>query len=111
MITLKRTVKEYATTKGQSPYREWLRRLDTRTRARIEARVFRIEQGNLGDTKIVGHGVWEVRIDFGPGYRVYFGLDGREIVILLLGGDKGSQKRDIKKAQEYWAEYWRNDDA
>ncbi len=105
MISLKKTVKVFVTAKGQRPYRDWLERLDERTRARIEARIFRIEEGNLGDVKNLGAGVLESRIDFGPGYRVYFAFDGNEIVILLLGGNKGSQARDIKKAQKYWAEY------
>lgn len=79
--------------------------LDKATRARVQARILRFEMGNLGDHKDVGAGVLEARLDFGPGYRVYFGLKGRELVLLLLGGDKGSQKRDIKRAQEFWSRY------
>ena len=79
--------------------------LDKATRARVQARILRFEMGNLGDHKDVGAGVLKARLDFGPGYRVYFGLKGRELVLLLLGGDKGSQKRDIKRAQEFWSRY------
>lgn len=72
---------------------------DKVTRNRITARIKRIEQGNLGDTKSVGGGVSEMRLDFGPGYRLYFTRRGLELIILLCGGDKSSQKRDIKRAQ------------
>jgi putative addiction module killer protein len=71
----------------------------------VQARILRFETGNLGDHKDVGAGVLEARLDFGPGYRVYFGRKGRELVLLLLGGDKGSQKKDIKRAQEFWSRY------
>ena len=67
----------------------------------------RIESGNLGDHKSVGGGVVELRIDFGPGYRVYFGMDGAALILLLTGGDKGSQRKDIKRAQLLWSEYLR----
>jgi putative addiction module killer protein len=75
------------------------------TRARIQARVLRFEMGNLGDHKQLGDGVWEARLAFGPGYRIYFGKSGRELVLLLLGGDKGSQGKDIRRAKESWARY------
>jgi putative addiction module killer protein len=65
----------------------------------------RFETGNLGDHKEVGAGVLEARLDFGPGYRVHFGRRGRELLLLLLGGDKASQKKDIKRAQEFWSRY------
>ena len=72
---------------------------DIRGRARIQARIERLAMGNPGDAKSVGEGVSELRIDFGPGYRVYFMRRGREVVILLAGGDKRSQTRDIRTAQ------------
>ena len=75
------------------------------TKARIQARILRIESGNLGDHKSVGGGVGELRIDFGPGYRVYFGKDGATLILLLIGGDKGSQGKDIKRARALWSEY------
>ena len=91
-------VREYVEDSGRIPFRDWLAELDKATRARVQARILRFETGNLGDHKDVGAGVLEARLDFGPGYRVYFGRKGRELVLLLLGGDKGSQKTDIKRA-------------
>jgi putative addiction module killer protein len=98
-------VREYVDYGGRIPFRAWLSDLDTTTRARVQARILRFETGNLGDHKDVGGGVWEARFDFGPGYRLYFGRMGREVVLLLLGGDKKSQKKDIKRAREFWSEY------
>ena len=85
------TVREYLTADGKNPFREWLRSLTKAVGARIQLRVQRFELGNLGDHKNVGEGVWEARVMFGPGYRIYFGKDGNSIVLLLAGGDKGSQ--------------------
>ena len=102
---MKLVVHEYVDDRGRIPYRDWLVRLDTATRARVQARVLRFEMGNLGDHKEVGKGVWEARLDFGAGYRVYFGRSGREVILLLLGGDKKSQRKDIKRAQQFWTEY------
>jgi putative addiction module killer protein len=99
------TVREFLDDGGRSPFREWLLELDQAVRARIQARILRFELGNLGDHKQVGGGVWEARLDFGPGYRVYFGRSGRELVLLLLGGDKSSQRKDISCAKQYWATY------
>ena len=99
------TVREYLTASGRNPFREWMRGLDVSARARIQARVLRFATGNLGDYKSVGGGVWEARIMFGPGYRIYFGLDGREVVLLLLGGDKSSQAEDVVRAHRFWKAY------
>ena len=74
-------------------------------RAVIRARINRLELGNFGDCKSVGTGVLELRVSFGPGYRVYFGRDGNTLVVLLCGGDKGSQAKDILKAKLLWKEY------
>ena len=98
-------VREFIDDDGRIPFRQWLGELDTAVRARIQARILRFETGNLGDHKEVGDGVWEARMDFGPGYRLYFGRKGREIVVLLAGGDKGTQKRDIKRAKALWSKH------
>ena len=98
-------VREYTTATGDSPFRDWLDSLDVMVRARIQARIFRFESGNLGDYKAVGAGVLEARLDFGPGYRIYFGFDEGKIILLLVGGSKGTQTRDIKKAQALWLDY------
>lgn len=93
-------VREYLTAAGKNPYREWLDTLDVTLRARVQARVLRFSTGNLGDHKSVGGGVWEARVMFGPGYRIYFAKDGLRLVLLLLGGDKSTQSADIARAQE-----------
>jgi len=80
-------------------FKTWLRRLrDANAVARILARIRRMEQGNLGDTKSVGAGVMELRVDYGPGYRVYYVQRGKAVVVLLCAGDKRAQARDIKRA-------------
>jgi putative addiction module killer protein len=100
-------VREYLTNRGASPFREWLDALDVTARARIQARVLRFESGNLGDYKSVGGGVLESRLDVGPGYRIYFGIDEGDLVLLLIGGTKRTQQRDIRQARAYWADYLR----
>jgi len=102
---VKLRVREYLTAGDKSPYREWLGTLDAPVRARIQARVLRFELGNLGDSKSVGEGVWEARLAFGPGYRLYFGRHGNTVILLLLGGDKGSQAKDIRRAKQYWMDF------
>ena len=99
------SVREYLTPAGRSPFRDWLTTLDVSVRARIQARVLRFETGNLGDHKAVGGGVWEARLAFGPGYRIYFGRHQRTVVLLLLGGDKRSQRRDICQARQFLSDY------
>ena len=83
------------------PIQEWLTSLDVITRNRIRAQIDRIEDGNFGDVKPVGEGVSELRINFGPGYRVYFGKKGN-VIHLLMGGDKNSQTADIVYAKRFW---------
>ena len=96
----------YVASDGGSPFQEWLDKLkDKKARAIINARLDRLRLGNLGDCKSIGSGVFELRMDFGPGYRIYFGQDGETLVILLCGGDKSSQAADIKKAGKYWDDY------
>ena len=101
-----RKAKNYRNAAGKSPFREWiLRKLDGDMRNRINARIRRIEEnGNYGDCEPVGSGVYELKLDTGPGYRVYFGIDGDQI-ILLGGGAKDTQDSDIRKAQECWGNY------
>lgn len=96
---------EYLTSEGKGPFREWLDGLDLSVKARIQARILRFEAGNLGDRKPVGAGVYESRLDFGPGYRIYFGIEGSCLVVLLCGGAKGSQTRDIRQAHCFWSDY------
>lgn len=100
-------VVNYTTSKGKEPFNEWLQKLDTNTRAKIRARIARIRIGNLGDCKRIkgATGIWELRVDYGPGYRVYLAKNGTTVVILLIGGDKRSQLRDIEKAKRYWLAY------
>jgi putative addiction module killer protein len=99
-------IQNYLIVDGMSPFEEWLNTLrDTTARAKIKKRLKRVELGNLGDYRAVGEGVCELKIDYGPGYRVYFGQIGSTIVLLLCGGDKSTQERDIIKAKEYWKDY------
>ena len=98
-------IKEYITSTGANPFREWLSKLDKKIKARIQSRVFNFERGNLGDYKSVGNGIFESRFTMGPGYRLYFAIEKRKIILLLLGGDKDSQPRDIKKAKSYWQDF------
>lgn len=95
----------YETEKGDLPFNDWLDDLDKAITVRILARLERVKQGNYGDYKSVGEGIFEFRYFFGAGYRVYFAEDGDTIVLLLCGGDKSSQVKDIAKAQEYWKSY------
>ena len=90
---------------GRSPYREWFDGLDEVTAARVEKHVLRLEAGNFGAAKALQAGVFEVRMDFGPGYRVYYGREGRTIVVLLGGGSKRRQHADIAAAMERWKRY------
>ncbi|MBU2573920.1 MAG: type II toxin-antitoxin system RelE/ParE family toxin [Elusimicrobia bacterium] len=106
-MTRKRAI-IYKTAKGYEPYAEYVDSLrDREGAAGIRARVTRAELGNLGDHRSVGEGVVELRIHFGPGYRIYAGLHGEDLIILLCAGDKGSQNRDIRKAMAYWNVYRR----
>jgi putative addiction module killer protein len=98
-------LREYVDARGHVPYRDWIVRLDITARVRIITAVLRMEQGNFSAAKSVGSGVSELRLDFGPGYRVYFGKDGERLVILLGGGSKKRQQVDIEVARARWAEY------
>ncbi|WP_026100522.1 type II toxin-antitoxin system RelE/ParE family toxin [Fortiea contorta] len=104
-----REIKNYITEQGKEPFANWLDSLrDNRAIDKIEKRLTRVQSGNLGDYKSVGEGVFELRIQYGPGYRVYFGQDGNLIILLLCGGIKNTQDEDIGKAKEYWRDYERS---
>ena len=97
-------LREY-TEAGRSPFAEWFDDLDAVTAARVDRYIRRLESGNFGAAKVVGEGVSELRLDFGPGYRVYFGRDGKTIIILLGGGSKRRQDADIAAAIARWKRY------
>ena len=101
----KKVLNFYGDKRGKLPFVEWLESLDSKIQARIRHRLTRIETGNLGDCEPIGVGVFELRLFFGSGYRVYFGLQHGFVVLLLGGGDKSTQSRDIGKATELWLEY------
>jgi len=100
-------IEAYVDARGDSPFARWFDRLDARAAARVTTALSRIEQGNLSSAKGVGAGVVEARIDFGPGYRIYFGRDGVSLIVLLGGGTKARQQRDIEAAKRLWREYRR----
>ena len=99
-------IRHYLSETGLDHYQEWLDHLKDRTaKARITVRVNRLAAGAYGDCKPLSNGVWELRVDHGPGYRVYYAQAGKKLVLLLLGGDKRQQQTDIEKALRYWSEY------
>ncbi len=101
-------VLRYLTESGRDVFGKWLSGLrDPRAMAKIIVRIDRLAAGNLGDCKPIRDGVWELRVDYGPGYRVYYAMAGRTRVLLLCGGDKRKQSADIKRAVEYWKDYQR----
>lgn len=97
----------YLGSDGESPFEDWFSDLDAAAAAKVSVALARVEQGNLSNVKRVGEGVLEYRLDWGPGYRVYFGRDGDVLVILLTGGTKRRQQRDIEAAKALWADYKR----
>lgn len=101
-----REIQYHQTANGREPFTEWYDSLrDPKTQNRIDRRLERVETGNLGEYKSVGDGVFELILDFGPGYRLYFGEVDNIIVLLLCGGGKHSQNRDIERAKHYWLQY------
>ncbi len=98
-------VREYVDRAGRSPFTKWLLALNVQAAAKVATALERISGGNLSNVKSVGRGVVEFKIDFGPGYRIYFGRDGDWLVILLAGGSKVRQEADISKAMSYWQDY------
>jgi putative addiction module killer protein len=100
-------IRYYLSANGQSPFEDWFAGVNAEARAKLTTAILRLSQGNFSNAKSVGEGVLEHRINFGPGYRVYFGRDGDTVVILLTGGTKKRQQRDIAAAVEFWTDYRR----
>ncbi len=98
-------IRAYATEDGKSPYRKWFKKLNAAAAIKVTTALERMEDGNFSNAKAVGAGVSEYKIDFGPGYRIYFGMDGQTLVILLCGGTKKRQQDDIETAKALWADY------
>lgn len=101
------TVYYYQTSAGRCPFKDWFDSLDQRVQQIVDARLARVRRGLFGDAKPLGAGVWELKLDVGPGYRIYYGKDGKTIVILLHAGQKKGQSADIDAAQELWMDYLR----
>ena len=100
-------VREYVDLERRSPYARWFNRLNAQAAAKVTTALVRLEMGNLSGVKGVGAGVFEHRIEFGPGYRIYFGKDGDALIILLGGGTKRHQPQDIETARNHWQDYKR----
>jgi len=99
-------IRLYQTESGKVPFSGWFEKLDGKTKARVQIYTERLAQGGTKkNIKPLGEGVFEAKLKFGPGLRLYFGEDGNELIVLLLGGDKGTQDQDIKKAKMYWRDY------
>lgn len=107
MASKRWTIEKYVTGEGRCWFDEWFDRLDAKTQARILVRFDRVRLGNFGDCASVGEGVSEFRFFFGPGYRVYYGCVNGRIVLLLVGGSKKKQSKDIQLAKKLWANYQR----
>jgi putative addiction module killer protein len=106
MGNMQKILKIYMDSRGKEPFIEWLESIkDQKNRSRIITRLDRLEVGNPGDFRHLGNSLFELRLCFGPGYRIYYGEENSVIVILLLGGDKDTQSADIKKAESYWKTY------
>jgi putative addiction module killer protein len=98
-------IRQYVDRLGRNPFDRWFEKLDDGTQARVVVFLDRLERGNFSAAKGEGEGVFELRLDFGPGYRIYFGKDGEQLVILLGGGSKKRQQADIERARVLWKEY------
>lgn len=104
-IILKRQLEIYTTKDDKKPFIEWLESLDSSVRYRVKEKLDRVALGNFGDHKFISDGIYELRLAFGSGYRIYYGNSNNTIVLLLCGGNKTTQKRDIKKAIVYFKNY------
>ncbi|KGD86101.1 MULTISPECIES: type II toxin-antitoxin system RelE/ParE family toxin [Rhizobium/Agrobacterium group] len=98
-------ITEYLDRNGKSPFGQWFAKIDARAASKVTVALARVGQDNLSNVKSVGSGVLEYRIDYGPGYRIYFGRDGGQLIVLLVGGTKQRQQSDIETAQAYWRDY------
>jgi putative addiction module killer protein len=99
-------LRHYVDLAGQDLFIQWLDNLkDRQAQARVAVRLTRLENGNFGDCKPIGEGIWELRVDWGPGYRVYYAMEGKHVVLLCDGGDKRTQDADIARAIERWKEW------
>ncbi len=106
MEPILRELRLFENENGHSPFLKWLDSIKNLTvKSLIRKRLNRVRLGNLGNTRSLGDKIYELKIDSGPGYRIYFGTDGSRIIVLLIGGDKSSQNRDIQKAKLFWKDY------
>lgn len=108
MMNRKYVIERYKDRKGVVPFTEWMKQMKRRdpfVHFRILSRIDRAETGNFGDYRYLREGIWEMKIDCGPGYRVYFAVEHRKILLLLLSGDKKSQRKDIRQAIDFWADH------
>ena len=103
---IKNQIQFYVAKNGRKPFVRWMESIkDLKARYRVMERLDRLRLGNLGDHKFIGEGVYELRLSFASGYRIYYGKESNKIILLLCGGNKASQKQDIKKAMIYWKDY------
>jgi putative addiction module killer protein len=100
-------IREYRDANGRNPFGEWFRRLSAEAAKKVTTALFRVSLGNFSNAKSVGSGVCELKVNFGPGYRVYFGTEEERIIVLLRGGTKQGQQNDIRVALEYWDDHKR----
>ena len=98
-------LRTYVDEDGRAPFETWVLELDGQAQAKVTIALSRLERGNMSNVEAVGEGVSELKLNWGPGYRVYFGQDGKTIIILLCGGTKKRQSRDIAAAKVWWANY------
>ena len=99
-------IRQYLTPAGKDPYSAWRRKVrDTKAKIAIDKRIVRMELGNFGDCKFCRDGVYEMRINVGPGFRVYYAVSGNQLILLLCAGDKKTQSQDIDKACQYWSDW------
>jgi putative addiction module killer protein len=100
-------IREYHDVRGRSPFREWFNRLNAEAARKVTIALYRVSLGNFSNAKSIGAGAYEFKINFGPGYRVYFGKDGERIIVLLGGGTKQRQQNDFRSALDLWEDYKR----